>query len=152
MFARLCWLLAGASTAAVRAGNVHIRQELHIQTDHTRSVAAGTAQRTRVIGKIARLIALAPGVGRFGIKLSQLIVDTGVGRHCGADVDADRRGVDELDVRNAVRVDRADMGRQSAAADVRLQRRDQAFQYHRGLAGTGYACNDGEPSLGNVHL
>ena len=38
------------------------------------------------------------------------------------------------------------------AADLRLQRGDQALQHHGGLAGAGHAGDHGEPPLGNVHL
>ena len=46
-----------ARTAAIRARNVHIRQELYIQTDDARSVAAGAAERAGVIGKVACFVA-----------------------------------------------------------------------------------------------
>ena len=55
-------------------------------------------------------------------------------------------------MRNSLRVDGADMRGQRAAADFRLQRRNQAFQHHGGLAGTGYAGDNREPSPGNVRF
>ena len=93
-----------AGTAAVRAGNADIRQKLNIQTDDARSVAAGAAQGAGVVGKVARFIALFPGVGRFGIQLAQLVVNACIGRNGRADVDADGRGVNELNVRDSFSV------------------------------------------------
>ena len=75
-----------------------------------------------------------------------------VGGNRGADVDPDGRGIDEFDVRDALRTDGADVLRQRLAADVRIQRGDEAFQHHRCLAEAGYAGDDGEPPLGDTHL
>ena len=56
-----------ARAAAIGTGNVHIGQKLHVQTDHARAVAAGTAQIARVVRKIAGFEAVRPGVRRFGV-------------------------------------------------------------------------------------
>ena len=61
-------------------------------------------------------------------------------------------GVDELDMGDACGIHCADVCRQWAAADLRFQCRDQAFQHHGGLAGAGHAGNDCEPSLGDIDL
>ena len=87
---------------AVRTGNVHIRQELHVQTDDAGAVAAGATQGAGIVGEIACLIAARLRVRRFGIELAQLVMRARIGRDRRADVDADRRRVDELDMRDAV--------------------------------------------------
>ena len=139
-------LVAGA--AAVRAGDLHIRQELDVQADGAGAVAAGTAQAARVVGEIARLVALLPGKGGAGVDLAQFVVDIGIGGHRGPHVDADGRCVNELDLRNARCSDAFHMGGQSFALGGGLQRGDQAFQHQRGLAGTGHAGHRDEPPLG----
>ena len=75
-----------------------------------------------------------------------------IGGDGGTDVDADGRGVNELDMRDAPGVYRADVRGQSAAVYACLKRGNEAFQHHRGLAGAGHACDNGEPPFGNVHL
>ena len=144
--------LAVAGAPAVRAGDVHIRQELYIKTDNAGSVAAGATERPGVVGKITGLVAEGFGIRRLRIKLAQLVVDACIGCHSGADVDADGRGVHELDVCNAVGIDCADVGRQRTAADLCLQCRNQALQYHSGLAGARYPGDNCEPSFWNIDL
>ena len=141
-----------AGTPAVGADDVHVRQELHVQAHLTGAVAAGAAQTARVVGKIAGLEALLPGVRRFGIELPQLVVDARVGRHGRAHIDADGRRVDELDVRDALGANLPDMCREGAAVYLCFQRRYEAFQHHRRFAGAGHARYHGEPPLGNVQL
>ena len=51
-----------------------------------------------------------------------------VGGNRGADVDPDGCGIDELDVRDALRIDGADVLRQRLAADVRIQRGDEEIR------------------------
>ena len=94
---------------AVRTGNVHIRQELHVQTDDAGAVAAGATQGAGIVGEIACLIAARLRVRRFGIELAQLVMRARIGRDRRADVDADRRRVDELNMRDAVGRNGADM-------------------------------------------
>ena len=103
---------------AVRTGNVHIRQELHVQTDDAGAVAAGATQGAGIVGEIACLIAARLRVRRFGIELAQLVMRARIGRDRRADVDANRRRVDELDMRDAVGRNGADMRWQCAASDV----------------------------------
>ena len=47
----------------------------------------------------------------------------GISGDRGADVDADRRRIDQLDMADAVRLDRKDMLGQLAAVENRVQRR-----------------------------
>ena len=77
-------------------------------------------------------------------------MDACVGCHSGADIDADGRGINQLDVCNAVSIDCVDVGRQCGTMDFRLQSGDQAFQYHGGFSGAGYPGDNREPSLGNI--
>ena len=125
-----------------------VRQELDVQADGAGAIAAGAAQAARVVGKIARLVALLPGKGGAGVDLAQFIVDIGIGGHCGPHVDADGRCVNELDLRNARCSDAFHMGGQSFALGGGLQCGDQAFQHQRGLAGTGHAGHRNEPPPG----
>ena len=143
---------AVARAVAGGAGDVHVRQELHVQTDNAGAVAGGAAQSARVVGKVAGLVAEMPGLGGAGEDLAQFVVDVGVGGHRGAHVDADGRGVDELDLRNAGRFHGAHVLRQPAPRNGRLQRRDEAFEDQRGLARAGYAGDDAQPPLGKFHF
>ena len=79
-------LLCVAGAVAVRAGDVHVRQKLHVQADAARAVAHRAAQRAGIVGKVARLIAPAFGVRGPGVDLSKLVVDVRVGRNGRADV------------------------------------------------------------------
>ena len=44
------------------------------------------------------------------------------------------------------------MFRQMLSVQLRLQPRNQAFENHRGLSGTGYPGHHGKPALRDVHL
>ena len=101
---------------------------------------------------MAGFIAAFLCVRRFGEQLAQIIVNAGVGGHGGAHIDADRGGVDELDMRDPLGADIPNVRWQSSAADVRLQCGDQAFQHHGGFAGTGHAGHHRQPPFRNVHL
>ena len=61
-------LSAISCSAAIRAGNIYIRQKLDIQGDLSRPVAGRTAQFPCVIGEIAGLILAGFGSGRPGVK------------------------------------------------------------------------------------
>ena len=143
---------AVAGAAAPGTGNFHIGQKLHVQTDDAGAVTDRAAQLACVVGEVARLVAQPPGIGRAGKNLAQLVVYIGVGRHGGAHVDANRRCIDELYLRDAVGLDGPYVGRQRLASRLRRQRRDKAFQNQRRLAGAGHTRDNGQPPLGNVHL
>lgn len=55
------------------------------------------------------------GVLSVGKNLAQFVVDVGIGSHSGPHVDADGRGIDELDLLDALGCYRLDMGRQRTA-------------------------------------
>ena len=141
-----------AGTTAVRAGDVHIRQELHVQAHLAGAVAAGTAQGPGVVGKISGLVAVCLCVRRPRKEPAQVIVDACVGGNGGADVDPDGGRINELDVGDALRVKGADMRRQCLAVDAGFQCRNKALQHQRGLAGAGHAGHDGQPPLGQVYF
>ncbi len=103
-----------------RTGDVHIRQELDVERDFARPVAFRTAQRARVVGKIPGPTPLPAGVVRRRVQLAQLVMHVGIGRDGRADVDPDRRRVDQLDLPDALGLDRQDMRRQLCPRDVRL--------------------------------
>ena len=79
-------------------------------------------------------------------------MNAGVGGNSGPDVDADGGGVDELYMGNAFCGDGPDVFGQLFAVYIRIQRGNQAFQHHGGFAGSGYAGDDGQPSLGKVRF
>ena len=141
-----------ARTPALRTRNIHIRQELHIQADLARSVADRTAQLARVVGKIPRLVTQLFRFLRPRIDLPQFIVHIGIGRHRGTDIDPDRRGVDQLDLTDARRIDRTDMFRQFLTRRHRFQRRDQTLQNQGRLPRTGNARHDRETPFRNIHF
>ena len=74
---------------------------MNIQIDFPRAVTGRAAQFAGVVRKITRLKSLVFGVLRFGKNLTQLIVYIGIGGDGGAYIDADGRGIDELDRGNA---------------------------------------------------
>ena len=139
---------AVARAAAVGTDDLHVGQELDVQADGAGAVAGGAAQRAGIIGKVAGLVIQALRVGRAGVDLAQLVVHAGVGGHGGADVDADGRGVDQLDLGNAGRADRLHVLRQRLAAQRGLQPGNQALEDQRGLARAGHAGDGGQPALG----
>ena len=79
-------------------------------------------------------------------------MDIGVGRNGRADIDADGRRVDELDLCDAFRVQCADVVGQGAVACLRGERRHKAFQNERRFARTGNARDDGQPPFGNIDI
>ena len=119
-----------ARAAAIGAGNVHIRQKLHIKTDNTRAVTAGATQRTCIVGKIACLIAFFLCTGGLGVELSQFVVNTCISGNGRADIDSDGRCVNQLDMRNSVGTDFADVRRKCCACNACFQRGNKAFQNH----------------------
>ena len=79
-------------------------------------------------------------------------MNVGVGGDGGADVDADGRRVDQLDLLDAVSLNGADMGGKWPAVNSRIQPQHKTFQHQCGFAGAGHTGNDGQPALGDVHL
>ena len=59
-----------AASPTLRAGDGHVRQELHVQVDNPRSVAHGTAQFSGVIGEVPSLEAQTFRVGGAGRRFS----------------------------------------------------------------------------------
>ena len=139
-------------TAAVRAGYIHVRQKLHIQTDNACSVTALAAKRACIVRKSTGLIFMRFGIWQFGVKLAQIIVNACIGGDSRADVDADRRSINELYVLNPLSVNGTDMLRQRLAVNRRSQRRYKAFQNHCGFTGTGYTGDNRQPALRNIYL
>ena len=150
--AHFAGLLAVPRTAALRAGDLHVGQELHVQADHAGPVAHGAAQAAGVVGKVACFQAKPLCVLRAGKDLAQLVVHVGVRRHGGAHVHADRRSVNELHLPDALGLSAPHVGRQRRAVRERVQRRHKAFEHERRLAGAGNTCHHGEPPLRNLHL
>ena len=137
-------LPAVSGSAAVRARDIHIRQELHVQRDLSRSVAGGAAQFPGVIGKITRLVLAGLRPGCLCVQLSQFIVHTRVGRHCGAHVDADGRRVDQLDLRDAGCLNLHHVERQFLSAADCCQSGHKALQDEGRLSRSrdaGYGCH-----------
>ena len=127
-------LLGVARSSAVRARNINVGKELHVQTHHARAVAGGTAQTAGVVGKIAALPAARLGVSRSGKDFAEFVVNIRV--RCGsrANIGADGRGVNELRAGDAGRFCGPDMGGERSACGCRLKRRDEAFEHQRGFS------------------
>ena len=132
-------LPAVTPSPAVRAGDVHIRQKLHIQRDLSGPVAGGAAEFTCIVGKISRFIAACLCVRRPGIDLAQIIVHIGIGCHCGPHIDTDGGRVDQLDLMDARCLQRSYVGGKFLSIDGGGKSRNQALQDHGRLAGTGDA-------------
>ena len=141
-----------AGAPAFRAWDIHVRQKLHVKAHGACTVTDRAAQLTGVVGEGRRLPAAVFGILCPGIDLAQLVVDIGIGGHRRADVDANGRGVNELDMRDPLRRHRFDVVGERFPRGERFERRDQTFQDQRRLARTGYAGHDCQPTLGNVDL
>ena len=141
-----------AAAPAVGAGDLHVGQELDVQTDGTGAVADRAAQAAGVVGEIPGLVAQLFGVGGAGVELAQFVVDVGVGGDGGPDVDPDGGGVDQLDLGDAGGLQRADVVRQGPAGGHRLHRGDQAFQHHGGLARARHPRHHRQPPLGKARF
>ena len=102
-------VFAVTAAAAVRAGDIHIGQKLHVQADTAGTVAGGAAQFAGVVGEVAGFVFAFFCVRRAGENFTQLIVHIGVCRNGGAHVDTDRRSIDELHLVNALGADRLHM-------------------------------------------
>ena len=125
---------AVAAPPAVRALDVHVGQELHVEGDLARPVARGAAQRARVVGEGARLEARRPRLPGARERPAQLVQDTGVRGDCGAHVDADGRRVDQVDARDSRRVHVPHVRGEGLPRQGRAQGGHQGLQDHRRLA------------------
>ena len=76
----------------------------------------------------------------------------GIGGHGGAHIDANGCGIDQLDLGDAVRHNRAYMLRQLLAVDGGVQAGNQAFQHKGGLARAGNPGHHSQPPLGNFDV
>ena len=90
-----------AGAVAVRARDVHVREELHVQADAARPVTGGAAEFPGIIGEVPRFPASGLGVLASGEDLPEFVVDIGICSYRRAHVDADGRSVDQLDLADA---------------------------------------------------
>ena len=123
-------------TSAFRTGNVHVRQKLYIETDHSGSVTDRATQPSGVIGEIARFVSCLLCIRSFCIYFPELVVYIGIGGDGGTDVDADRRGVDQLYLLDAVGFNGTDVVRKCSFLENRLQRGNKTFQDQSRFSGT----------------
>ena len=79
-------------------------------------------------------------------------MDVGIGGDGRAHVDADGRGVDQFDLRDAVRVHGAHVFGQFLSMDGGFQPGNKALQDQRRFAGTGHAGDRRQASLGEIDL
>ena len=142
----MCGFSIPGSTA-FRTGNIHIRQELNVQRDLSGPVTDRTTQGTGVVGKIACFVSVLLRFFCFSEDLPQFIVYVGVGSDGGADVDADRRGIDQFDMPDSFRFDVQDMFRHLFPVADGVQCRYQTFQDQGRLSGSGDAGHSGQPVL-----
>ena len=98
-----------ARAMAGRTGNLHIRQELYIQADDARPITDGTSELSRIVREVSCLESLFLGTFAPGIDLSEFVMDIRIGGNRRSYIDADRRGIDELDILDARRIDRKHM-------------------------------------------
>ena len=117
-----------AGTAALRTGDVHVRKKLDVESDLAGAVAARTAQSAGVVGEIARLVPEFPGFRSPCKNFAQFVVDIGVGRHGRADIDSDRRCVDQFHLPDSLRLHRKDVVRKRTTLNDGLKTRNETFQ------------------------
>ena len=141
-----------AGTPAFRTRDVHIREKLHVQADDAGTVADRAAQFPRIVRKIARFIAGLFCFRQLCKGLSQQVMDIGVGRHRGADIDTNGSGVNEFYLLHTFRFDASHILRQFFFSGHRFQSRNQTLQDQRGLSGTGDSRDHGQSALWNGHI
>ena len=140
-----------SSPFAVGTGDVDVGEELHVEGDLAGAFAFRAAQRARVVREIA---GRQPGVLRriqASIRTSEVVEDAGIGGHGGADVDADRGGVDDVDAVDPLGVDLTHMiGSRTLVCG--LERGDEAVEDEGGLARSGHSRDDGQPLPGDLRV
>ena len=112
---------------AVGTRDIHIGQELHVQADEPRAVAGRAAEFSGIVGEIARLAPQMFRVRCACVNLAEFIVNVRVGRHRGPHVDADGRGVNELDLPDSGRFDLADVCGKISFGEFALKPGHEAF-------------------------
>ena len=144
--------IAVACAVAVRAVDVHVGQELHVECDLPGAIAGRAAQRAGVVRERARLESTR--LRRIGARIEppQIVEHTAVGGDGGAHVRTDRRRVDHRDAVDSRRIERAHMFRQAFAGNLRSERGHKAFEHERGLAGTGDAGDHGETMFWHARI
>ena len=141
-----------AAAVAVRAHDVDVRQELDVQGDLSRAVAAGAGQRARVVGEVRGGQPVGAGLLRRGVGPAQPVHDTGIGGHRRADVLADRGRVDHLGGEALRRRQLPHMGRgcDGARPRMRLQGGHERLEQQGALARAGDPRQSCQPPEGEV--
>ena len=139
-------------SAAIRAFDGNVRQELHVERDRTGAVARRATQSAGVVREIASLPAARLGVVRAGEGAAQFVVNIGISGHGGAHVRADRRGIDEIRTTDALGLKLAHVFRQQLPRRLRFECGNQRFEYHRGFAGAGDSGHRHEPAARDINV
>ena len=100
-----------SGAAAIRAGDIHIRKKLHVKAYHPGTITGRASQFACVIGEVTILVAVLLRVRSLGEDFPEFIMDIGISSYGGADIDTDRRSVDELYLTNSVSLDFTCAGR-----------------------------------------
>ena len=140
-----------SGSAAIRAGDIHIRKKLNVKAYHTCTITGRTSQFSCVIGKVTILVAVLLRVRSLGKHFPEFIMYIGISRYGGTDIDTYRRSIDKFDLTDSVSFDRLHMRRQIMSRDFCLKSGNEAFQHHGGLAGTGDSSDHSKPSFWNLH-
>ena len=139
------WRIARA--VAIGAGNIDVRQKLHVEADRARAFAGWVAELPRIVGKRACRELLCLRGFRLCVELPQPVVDVRIRCDGRAHIDADGRGVDELHLGDAGSVDALDVRGKLAALDECFERWDEAFENQRRFPGTGNTGHDRQASF-----
>jgi hypothetical protein len=128
--------LAIARAVAIRAAQVHVREELHLDMLEAVAAAGGAAPVARVEAESARGVGACPGVRGRREQVADRVEGAHVARRIGARGAADGRLVDEHDVVHVLGADQLAecAGRFRRLAEVLAQRGMQDVLYQRGLA------------------
>jgi hypothetical protein len=81
------------------------------------------------------------GVCRSGIYFSESVMYIGISGYCRPYIDTNGRGINQLDLGNAVCLYLLHMGRQLLSADFSPQGGNQTFQDHGRFSGSGDPCH-----------
>ena len=140
-----------AAPPALRALDVHVRQELNVQGDLPGTVAGRAAQRARVVGERARL--QPGGCCLLGASegAAQLVQHPGICGDGRAHVNADGRRVDQVDAGHPGGIHVAHVPGQRLTRQLGAQRGNQRFQHERRLAGPAHARHRRQRPHGDVY-
>ena len=125
---------------------------MDIQTDHTGAITHRTAQLSCIIRKISGFAAKLFGLWGLCKNFAQIIMDIGIGGYSRTHVNADGRGVDQLNMPDIAGIHLADMVRHRRLVNGGVKGRHKTFQDQCCFAGAGNPGHCGQPTFGKAYV